>query len=132
MLNTFDACQKLLSHERLSTRERLDLYFIDFQIMPLFVHQNYLSAAQNIQEAADAAEYLSTGDLINSHVMCQNWALLPNIGMCMVCAPSVICSGRSPWAKFPEVWPKMSVLKKTNRMLREIKQAIGSAFQANR
>ena len=70
MLNTFDACQKLLSNERLTTRERLDLYFIDFQIMPLFIQQNYLNAARDIEEAANAAEYLSTGDLINSHVMC--------------------------------------------------------------
>ena len=47
-------------------------------------------------------------------------------------APSLILKGKCHWAKFPEIWPKLSSFNKTKRMLRELKQECGVAFQAGR
>ena len=47
-------------------------------------------------------------------------------------APSMLLTGKCVWAKFPEMWPKLSTQNKTKRMLREIKQECGASFLAGR
>jgi replication factor C subunit 1 len=46
-LNNFDAAGKLLRFSdirNLSYKERMDLFFIDYEMIPLVVNENYLDA----------------------------------------------------------------------------------------
>ncbi len=79
-----------------------------------------------------ASEYQSVGDLICQRIKCQNWTLLPDVGLMSCTAPSMILTGKCSWPKFPEIWPKMSSFNKIKRMLRELKQECGGSFQAGR
>lgn len=92
------------------------------------MQQNYIDAARDLESMALAAEYISTGDMINSHIKMQQWGLLPEVGMMMSTAPSILLTGKPHFVKFPDVWPKQSVANKTKRMMREIKASCGVAF----
>jgi hypothetical protein len=76
MVNNFEAAYRLLNHglvnlnEKYPTfRDKLDLFFIDYDWVPLLIHDSYLSAMENrdsyedLERMADAAEYISDGDV---------------------------------------------------------------------
>ena len=78
MINNFDAAHRLLNSGgkpidiRYPTfRQKLDLFFIDFDWVPLLVQESYLNSmerrdsAQDIEQMAEAAEFISMGDTIN-------------------------------------------------------------------
>jgi replication factor C subunit 1 len=52
----------------------MDLFFIDYDLIPLLVQENYLSAMpdrknlQDIENMAAAADYISLGDCISRQV----------------------------------------------------------------
>ena len=79
MLNVFSAATKLLDPKNSAQRfhEKLDYFFLDFGIMPLFVQENYLQAYGNttnvndIANMANAAEFISLGDSIGANVVKQ-------------------------------------------------------------
>ena len=61
----------------------MDLFFIDYDMIPLLIQENYLSARgernsiKDIEAMADAAEYMSLGDSVNVQVRKnQDWSLL--------------------------------------------------------
>lgn len=72
MINNFEAAHRLLNcgHKPLgkSFREKLDLFFIDYDFVPLLVQESYLGAMQgrsemlDIESMAEAAEFISLGD----------------------------------------------------------------------
>lgn len=75
MINNFDAAHRLLNHGQKSLdvryptfREKLDLFFIDFDLVPLLVQESYLTSMGerkqlgDLEAMADAAEYISLGD----------------------------------------------------------------------
>lgn len=50
MLTHFDATRKLLNRlslNNMTVRDKLDCFFIDSDLVPLMVHQNYLGSMKN-------------------------------------------------------------------------------------
>jgi len=78
MLTPFDACRKLLTTSegaRMSFRQRLELYFVDYSLMGLLVQQNYLKSVERkpvdnelLQRCAYSADLMTVGDIINSRI----------------------------------------------------------------
>ena len=73
MMNNFNAALKVLDPKQtklMSIRDKLNIFFLDFGLMPLFIHENYLMSYGNTYEAsamaniAAAADFISVGDLI--------------------------------------------------------------------
>jgi replication factor C subunit 1 len=84
-------------HRDASFRDRLDMFFFDTDLMPLFVQENYVkvrvslpkeeSASKDrgdyniMRRMAEAADNISQADLVNTQIRrTQNWSLLPVFG----------------------------------------------------
>ena len=142
MLNVFSAATKLLDPKNSAQRihEKLDYFFLDFGIMPLFVQENYLQAyghttnASDIANMANAAEFISLGDSIGANVVKQQqWSLLPNLGLMSCVAPTVLNKkGYITFVPFPMIMGKMSTMRKITRLIKEIKEFCGPNVYANR
>jgi replication factor C subunit 1 len=78
MINNFDAAHRLLDHGKTSLdiryptfRQKIDLFFIDYDMIPLLIQENYLTAMgdrkslDDIEKLADAADYISMGDAVS-------------------------------------------------------------------
>ena len=81
MINNFDAAHRLLNSgegglniKYPTFRDKLDLFFIDYDWVPLLVQEGYLNSMQNrgknpteqdIEDMANAAEFISMGDTLN-------------------------------------------------------------------
>lgn len=73
MINNFEAANRLLNYDILSKkyptfREKVNLFFIDYDMIPLIVQDMYLNSMQgqstmdDIERMAEAADYISMGD----------------------------------------------------------------------
>ncbi len=112
MVNPFEAATRLLNRresQKLSIRQRLNLFFIDFELMPLLIQENYLTAygigmgARDMEEAAESADYISLGDCVSTTMRTGNdWNLLPDVGLCSSVAPAMISARMPIFAKFPQ------------------------------
>lgn len=90
MISNFDAAHRLLDHGKRSLnvsypqfRQKMDLFFIDYDLIPLIVQENYLQAMgdrrgpDDIEAMAKAAEFISLGDTCNVQLRTnQDWSLL--------------------------------------------------------
>jgi hypothetical protein len=78
MINNFDAAHRLLNHGAKNLnekyprfRDKLDLFFIDHEWIPLLIQDNYLNSMdkrdslKDIESMADASEFISLGDSLN-------------------------------------------------------------------
>lgn len=78
MINNFDAAHRMLDHGKTnlnirypSFRQKMDLFFIDYDLIPLLVQESYLSSMsdrkslEDIEKMADAADYISLGDSVS-------------------------------------------------------------------
>ena len=56
----------------MKTKDLLDLFFIDFDLMPLFVQEHYLDVHKRdnvtINYAAEAADSIAFGDVVNGRM----------------------------------------------------------------
>lgn len=82
MINNFDAAHRLLDHGNKdlnirypSFRDKMDLFFIDYDLIPLLVQDSYLNAMggdrkgiEDVEAMALAAEYISLGDAVSRQV----------------------------------------------------------------
>ena len=119
MINNFDAGHRLLNSGEgdlngnyPTFRDKLDLFFVDYDWVPLLVQEGYLNSMQNrgkdlnvqdIEDMANASEFISMGDSINTQLRRnQDWSLLPNLGMCAAIAPALILQGKAYYPRFPE------------------------------
>ncbi|GAA5897705.1 replication factor C subunit 1 [Sporobolomyces salmoneus] len=120
----------------MTLNDKLDVYFQDHAMMPLFVQENYLkgrfSAANNcsgtehglksLELASKAADSISDGDLVDSmiHGTQQHWSLMPLHGMMSCIRPAHFCYGQGGQANFPAWFGKNSSQGKLGRLLGEI------------
>lgn len=98
-LNPFSATQQIFQRE-LSFEARNEAYFVDYDLMPLMIQENYIqsimnnrtSSDENLEAAMHASEFISESDLLNTYVrMEQRWDLLTkqaamNVGACVYSA----------------------------------------------
>ncbi len=125
-------------NESLSLNEKVDLYFQEYQLTPLFVQENYIRmepAVSNHQSPkkrnlealnalANAAEAISFGDLIDSSQRNENsWSLL-NVHACIsTVTPCYFVKGvMSGMYNFPGWLGQNSKTSKANRLVREVTQ----------
>ena len=107
MINNFEAGTRLLNfdvQQRLYPKfpQKVNLYFIDYDMVPLLVQDQYLNAMyeqktdlDTIERMAEASEFISLGDTLNIRVrQHQDWSLLPNVGFASCVAPSLLARGK--------------------------------------
>ncbi|GAA5889227.1 hypothetical protein JCM6882_000680 [Rhodosporidiobolus microsporus] len=121
----------------MSLTDKLEVYFQDFSIMPLFVQENYLKskfsrasgqsgpelALTNLSLMSKAADAISDGDLVDAmiHGPQQHWSLMPFHGMMSCVRPASFCYGSGGgYPAFPAWLGKNSTQNKLGRMLGEI------------
>ncbi|KAF7680978.1 Replication factor C subunit 1 [Astathelohania contejeani] len=77
MKGIFEVGAEMFQRKRVD--EKMDLYFEDYDMVPLFVHENFLKCNYKIGEAARACEDISYGDLVDRHIHGPNqeWSLSP-------------------------------------------------------
>lgn len=120
-LDLFSATQKLLGNKRLSMTQAEDLVFVDYGMVPLMVQEGYLAASRNsLEDAVEAAEMISTGDLINRRLwQTQDWTLLPHVVHTTVAVARSV-QGPCPFQIFPQLLGKNSKRAKHRRLLEDI------------
>lgn len=120
-LDLFSATQKLLGNKRLSMTQAEDLVFVDYGMVPLMVQEGYLAASRNsLEDAVEAAEMISTGDLINRRLwQTQDWTLLPHVVHSTVAVARSV-SGPCPFQIFPQVLGKNSKKMKHRRLMEDV------------
>lgn len=120
--------------------DKLNLFFVDFSLMPVLCYENYITTFANGQEKledlerlAQCADLFSLGDLMHNQIFTNgNWNLLPDLGRTAVVAPCNIMKGFLPYARFPEVMGKFSTQRKSARLIRELKESAGHHFYASK
>ena len=128
MLNIFKAAAKLLDasqSKRLKISEKLDLFFLDYNIMPLMVHESYTKCyhgPDQMSKIASASDFLSFGDTISLQVwQDQDYALLTDYGLMACVAPSMLNpNGFINYCPFPEMMGKTNTIFKVRRQLNEV------------
>ncbi len=126
--NAFTVSPQLFSGSTRSPNKALDLFFHDYDLMPLFIQENYIHAIPAAQSPvhqmrlfADAADVISYGDLVKDQVMkSQDWGLLPFLGMVSTVVPCAIVRGRLSRVEFPSWLGKNSSANKSKRVLKEL------------
>ncbi|GAA5992920.1 hypothetical protein JCM5350_007801, partial [Sporobolomyces pararoseus] len=120
----------------MTLNDKLEVYFQDHQMMPLFVQENYLKGRfsssssysgqelglKNLELASKAADSISDGDLVDSmiHGAQQHWSLMPLHGIMSCVKPASYCYGQGGQTNFPSWFPKNSSQGKLGRLLGEI------------
>lgn len=129
MIGHFDAASKLLNKNEmkgLRYREKVDLFFIDFDMIPLIIHENYLSAMTNeanqLKRVCLAADSISFGDRINFFMRRnKEWTLLSQFAQASAIEPGIRSGNGMPFPRFPEWFGKNSIQRRSERMLRQVR-----------
>lgn len=91
--NPFELCRLSFSHElrQKSLSDKIEIFFFDYQLMPLLIQENYLqcqptlssaeklTATQHLRLLAKASESMCIGDVCSQMIYSKNesWSLLP-------------------------------------------------------
>ncbi|PVU95879.1 hypothetical protein BB561_001559 [Smittium simulii] len=131
----------------LNLQDKINLYFNDFSIMPLMIHENYMTNVSalagslsvdgevaNLMMLSKAAESIAEGDILSSVInSSQNWGLLPNHAVMSCVRPAHFISGRHhSMYTFPSWLGKNSTTTKNLRQLSEISSQMRSKASAGR
>jgi replication factor C subunit 1 len=131
MVSNFDASAKLLNKavfRKLNFREKLNLFFIDYDLIPLLIHENYLTCYGNNKSKDDlkslvkTSEHISVGDILEKKIRTQQeWTLLQNKGIHSCLAVGQFSGNFIPFPKFPELMGKFQKARKIKREIKELK-----------
>ena len=146
-LTPFDVIGKLLgvsSFRSLSFSDKMDLYFQDYSLIPLFVQENYikmipslapknpsnpkLSNREQLKLLSQAADSICDADILESRQRNENsWSLLPIHAVLSTIRPCFFSHGQMQSSSgygggyaFPSWLGQNSKQTKTKRLLREI------------
>ena len=111
--------------------EKCDLFFFDYNLMPLMVFENYNKTTQpssrnelqKLKALAETADAISFGSIIEQNIRTfNNWSLLPLQSAFSVAIPaSVMQSGMMTMPLFPSFMGRLSNYNKRDRLLQELK-----------
>ena len=139
MLTNFDAASKLMNrgeNKKMELRDKLDLFFIDYDLIPLLIQENYLGACSrdiNLETLVNTAESIAFGDVILTSIRRNNdWGLMPNFGIASCIYPTFLSSNNIPFPKFPEFLGKNSSQRKVMREIKELRHAMGPAITGDK
>ncbi|XP_019849550.1 PREDICTED: replication factor C subunit 1-like [Amphimedon queenslandica] len=134
----FDVVRKVFQpfdgQRELSLREKSDLFFTDYSLMPLFVQENYLqvkpvnntgtatlSKIQLLEKVSSAADSIAQGDLVSRIVRSdQGWQLLPTQAIFSSILPGEYMRGGMSLPEFPQWLGNYSKTSKTDRILQQL------------
>lgn len=126
-LSPFLVLPMIFSAAKRSLDESIDLFFHDYEMIPLFVQENYLRVKTMKQDmdtidlAANASECISFGDIFKEQAMLQHdWSVLPFIGAISTAIPAMCMRGQLSNVSFPEWLGKNSTRNKRMRLLKEL------------
>ncbi|XP_072757331.1 replication factor C subunit 1 isoform X2 [Anoplolepis gracilipes] len=143
-LGPFDVAKVAFNAEEqknMSLNDKIGLYFHDYNIAPLFVQENYLSARlsqvsplQRLDKIAQAADSIAQGDLIEkamrSNMM---WSLLPLHACFSFVIPTNEMSGNlDALVRFPGWFGRNSKAMRFNRLMQELTTHTRLATGANK
>eukprot|EP00746_Dinoflagellata_sp_MGD_P166754 gnl/MRDRNA2_/MRDRNA2_96868_c0_seq1.p1 gnl/MRDRNA2_/MRDRNA2_96868_c0~~gnl/MRDRNA2_/MRDRNA2_96868_c0_seq1.p1 ORF type:complete len:617 (-),score=161.65 gnl/MRDRNA2_/MRDRNA2_96868_c0_seq1:24-1874(-) len=143
MQTPFDACQKLLNSDearKKSLQDRLDAFYLDEDLVPMLVHQNYLNSfekrdtvylnrdksggggqASETQRCADAAELIALGDIMSTKVLqTQDYSIQSHVASISTAHPCSLVQGNLKRALFPVHLQKRGALAKADRLMRDL------------
>lgn len=130
----FDACVRLLTKEdsrsktNLPMKTKMDYFFIDADMVPLLIQENYLRPyervtrtleADDLNACASAAEMIATGDALQSS---GDWSLQSSVAVIGTIYPSFLTAadGAPIRAAFPGWLQRRGGMKKTSRLAEEM------------
>ena len=118
-----------------SYEKRNELFFTDYDMIPLLVQQNYLKAVEKVTDSRvipaikKAAEFISVSDIVGKAIRTDaQWALLPEYGTLSTVAPSFACNNILQFPEFPAWLGKQSSQGKNSRLLKELRTMIGGSL----
>lgn len=133
-IGTFDLAMKFFERPSQANTifDRMDYFFQDSDMLPLFVAENYTNTAAaggNLAGVADAAEAISDGDIANRLVrMGQRWDVMPSVSVLSCVLPGQLMSGGlSGRFLFPSHLGNISKGNKNVRVTREIEMRVKAA-----
>ena len=135
-VGSFDICKILLNRNESSKYnfgQKLDLFFVDFDLIPSMIYENYILTAiinnnspdktESLSKIIQGLDHMSLGDTIENKMKTQmEWSLLPDKGVHSTVIPSNIFSSFLSFPKFPESYNKLTRIIKINRELKELKK----------
>lgn len=111
-------------------RQLTELFFVDYDLVPLLLQQNYvpslsgqrdLSSAAAVSRAAYAAQAFADADVLGSRLRSQGqWGLLPATAALNVRGALAARGGAKMRSSFPEWFAKNSTSNKRRRLLAEL------------
>jgi replication factor C subunit 1 len=111
--------------------QRMDNFFLDSDLIPLFIAENYLSTrgarnSRGMVEVAEAAEAISEGDLSNAVVRRdQRWDLMPACSVLSSVLPgSLVGGGLAGRPAFPSYLGNISKGNKFKKIVRELEMKV--------
>ena len=135
-VGSFDISKILLNRNetsKLNFSQKLDLFFVDFDLIPNMIFENYISTAiinnnnpdkrESLKKITEGTDFMSFGDVIENRMKSQmEWSLLPDKGIHSTVIPSMIFSSFLSFPKFPEHFNKITKIIKLERELKELKK----------
>jgi replication factor C subunit 1 len=126
-LDLFSATQKLMSTKHASLLDSDEFVYVDYIMVPLMVQEAYITASKTLEEAVDASEQLSFGDLMSTRQWeTQDWSLLPHVVHSTV-ATSRKVTGPCPFQIFPRFLGKNATRGKHRRKMEEVSRIRGGS-----
>lgn len=147
MLTGNHAAGKLLNYagtENQTIKDKLDLFFVDYDLIPLLVQESYLrcfdehSHSQNdLKALSRAADSISLGEVYSTAIRSeQEWQLLPNFGLAAAVAPPCFKAyiddpnrGFIPAPSFPTWFGKNMTMRKNKRLISELRAVLSKRIQ---
>jgi hypothetical protein len=109
-----------MSNKRASLSDADDFVYVDYGMVPLMVQEAYLASSKTLDEAVDASEQVSFGDLMSTRQWkTQDWSLLPHVVHSTV-ATSRKVTGPCPFQIFPRLLGKNATRGKHRRQMEEV------------
>lgn len=130
MLSPFDACAKLLSStgkrgKLPSMEKRLDMFYLDAEMMPLMIQENYLKTYEkrprgndedDLLQCAHAAEMISLADTMSG-----NWEVGSTVAVLSTVYPAFLAADESfTRPAFPSWLQKKAPMTKAVRLVQEL------------
>ncbi|UJR25499.1 hypothetical protein I4U23_006845 [Adineta vaga] len=143
--NPFELCRLSFSDElrQKSLSDKLEIFFYDYQLMPLLIQENYLQCLptlsnsdnqkrkvtdlQHLTLLSKAAENMCIGDVCSHMIYARNesWSLLPYQGIFATVAPCSYVRGHlRGMVNFSSFFGQRSRTNKNERLLNEIEKHI--------
>jgi len=132
MLTPFEAARLIMAPpaNASSINDRLEMFFVDYDLIPLLIQQNYPKCFQplEINGAVKSASLICQGDTISRAIRSeQNWSLLPEFGLIgCVFVPPKLELGYAPYPEFPIWLGKYSHQRKISRIAQELQCIIST------